>query len=147
MTERTEHEEAEPHDHPDAACLFILAVNIVLGFVLTDQSKTAMRILIENRMLDVSNTAAALLDGDYLGRIQPDDKEKPEYREILRILTKYQENIDLAYIYCIRKVGGPEVRFHDRPLGGSGRVRGACRVHGSPVPGQPRDRLRGQDSL
>lgn len=57
-----------------AACLFILAVNIVLGFVLTDQSKTAMRILIENRMLDVSNTAAALLDGDYLGRIQPDDK-------------------------------------------------------------------------
>ena len=45
-------------------CVLLVAVNILLGFVLIKQSSAFMRDQAESRMLDVSNTAAAMLDGD-----------------------------------------------------------------------------------
>lgn len=88
-----------------AICVFLLAVNVSLGFVLTRQSSAAMRSLIEDRMLDVSNTAAALLDGDTLEALQAEDKDTPEYQNVLRMLTSFEENIELEYIYCVRDLG------------------------------------------
>ena len=85
--------------------VFLLSVNLFLGYMLTTQSDTAMRTLIENRMLDVSNTAAAMLDGDALRVIQADDVETPEYQSVLKTLSYFQNNIDLEYIYCIRDMG------------------------------------------
>ena len=83
-------------------CAFLFIVNLSLGLVLTRQSSTAMRALIESRMLDVSNTAAAMLDGDVLCTLEAEDRETPEYQEAFRILSSYEENIELEYIYCIR---------------------------------------------
>ena len=85
--------------------MFLLAVNITLGYSLTSQSAAAMRTLINSRMLDISNTAAAMLDGDALGVLQKDDRDSPAYRNALKTLTYFQENIDLSYIYCIRDMG------------------------------------------
>ena len=86
-------------------CLFLLAVNVSLGFVLIRQSSAAMRSLIESRMLDVSNTAAAMLDGDTLEKLQAEDVDTPEYQDAYRTLSCFEDNIELEYIYCVRDMG------------------------------------------
>ena len=93
------------------AVVVLLLVNASLGFLLTIQSGNSMKTLIRNRMLDVTNTAADMLDGDVLATIQAEDESSPEYQKILRILTYYQDNIDLKYIYCIRDSGNGNFIF------------------------------------
>ena len=93
------------------AALVLLIVNITLGFFLTMESSRAMKDLIKSRMLDISNTAAAMLDGDALRDIQAEDVDTPEYQKILQTLTYYQDNIDLKYIYCIRDMGNRKFVF------------------------------------
>ena len=86
-------------------CIFLLAINFVLGYVLIQQAKKSMTILINNHMLDVSNTAAASLDGDLLGSITEDSTDTEAYDEIVTSLRLFQQNIDLAYIYTVREMG------------------------------------------
>lgn len=93
------------------ACVFLLAVNAVLGFLLMNQSRQSLKTLIYNRMLDISNTAADMLDGDVLEDIRAEDADTPGYRAVLRTLTYFQDNIDLEYIYCIRDLGGGNFVF------------------------------------
>ena len=44
--------------------LFLLGTNLLLGFVLTRQARNATKTQINERMLDIVNTAAAMLNGD-----------------------------------------------------------------------------------
>ena len=83
-------------------CAFLLAMNFLLGFVLIRNSQRAIREQVESRMLDVSNTAAAMLDGDILRTLQAEDVNTPEFRAIHNILFRFEQNIELAYIYCVR---------------------------------------------
>ncbi len=85
--------------------IFLFIVDISMGLIMTVESSEAMKDLIRNRMLDISNTAAAMIDGDTLRDIQAEDLNTPEYQEILKTLTYYQDNINLKYIYCIRDIG------------------------------------------
>ena len=94
-----------------ASCAFLLAVNIVLGMVLTNQSAASMRTLIEKRMLDISNTAADMLDGDSLRDLRAEDVDTPAYQNALRTLKFFQDNIDLEYIYGIRDMGNRHFTF------------------------------------
>lgn len=82
--------------------IFLLAVNISLGFLLVRQAKESITTLIHTRMLDISNTAAAMIDGDALRAVTPEDEGTRDYENIMRTLTYFQDNIDLRYIYCIR---------------------------------------------
>ncbi len=91
--------------------IFLLVVNTTMGHVLTRQSSQAMKELIHNRMLDISNTAAAMIDGDVLRDIQAEDVNTPGYQAILKTLTYYQDNIDLKYIYCVRDMGNKKFVF------------------------------------
>ena len=84
-------------------CAFLLAVNVLFGTVLVLQSASMMRSQIEKRMLDISNTAAAMLDGDALACVTADETT-PEYQSVYKTLSYYQENMDLAYIYCLREI-------------------------------------------
>ena len=93
----------------------MLAVNAVLGFVLSNQSKDAMKTLIQNRMLDISNTAADMLNGDELKALKAEDKDTPAYRRVNDILAFFQNNIELKYIYCIQAVGEREFVFSVDP--------------------------------
>ncbi|MBR3318007.1 MAG: hypothetical protein IKG21_09360 [Atopobiaceae bacterium] len=43
-----------------AVTMFMLVTNLALGFVLMQQSRAAMKQLIDERMLDIVNTAAAM---------------------------------------------------------------------------------------
>ncbi|MBQ7502984.1 diguanylate cyclase [bacterium] len=91
--------------------IFLIIVNTTLGVLLTSYASKTIRNLINTRMLDISNTAADMLDGDILRNLSPKDKGTPEYESVMKTLTYFQNNIDLKYIYCIRDKGNKEFVF------------------------------------
>ena len=92
-------------------CAFLLVVNTTLGYVLTRESAKAIRAQIESRMLDVANTAAAMLDGDVLRELEAEDVGTQEYQSVFRMLTHFKQHIELEYIYCLRDMGNKEFVF------------------------------------
>ncbi|RKM61893.1 sensor domain-containing diguanylate cyclase [Butyrivibrio sp. CB08] len=96
-------------------CIGIALFNLIFGYSLTRISANAMRTLIDGRMLDVSNTAAAMLNGDDLEALNKDDYDSPEYKRVMQTLTYFQDNIELEYIYCIKQVGEREFVFSVDP--------------------------------
>ncbi len=84
--------------------VFLIVINALLGFLLTKQSDKAIRDLIHHRMLDISNTAASMIDGDVLKSATADNLDSPECRKIFETLTYFQDNIELEYIYCISEI-------------------------------------------
>ena len=56
------------------ACAILILMNAFLGLLLTIQMSQGMTSLIRSRMLDISNTAAAMLDGDALAHIRAEDE-------------------------------------------------------------------------
>ena len=53
--------------------VFLLTTNLLLGMALVRQSRSAMKTQINERMLDIVNTAAAMLDGDVLTDLTAED--------------------------------------------------------------------------
>ena len=95
--------------------VIILLVYGTLGFLLIRQSSSALIFLIQKRMLDTSNTAAAILDGDALASLTAEDSESPAYRRVMELLTYYQDNIELKYISCINDDGDGTFSFSVDP--------------------------------
>ena len=91
--------------------LFLLVTNLAFGMVLARQARNVTRVQIDERMLDIVKAAAALLDGDALGRLTPDDSQTPEYQELVNILTVFMDHVNLDYIYCIRDKGDKTFTF------------------------------------
>ncbi len=91
--------------------LFLLVTNLALGVALYYQSRDAMKTLINERMLDIVNTAAAMLDGDALGRLTAEDKGTPEYQAVYDTLYRFLDNINLDYIYYVRDMGDGTFTF------------------------------------
>ncbi len=89
----------------------LLIADLSLGILLIGQSSSALKILIEARMMDISSTAADMINGDIYEQLTIDDQETPEYMEIYHILEYFQNNINLDYIYCIRKLGEDDYIF------------------------------------
>ena len=81
--------------------VFLLLLNITLGCLMLRLSSSSLISLMQSRMLDISNTAASMLDGDSLSVLTAEDAGKKEYQDALDILTCFQDNINLQYIYCI----------------------------------------------
>ena len=75
--------------------VFLLAVNVTLGYFLMRQSTTSIIDLMQTRMLDISNTAAAMIDGDVLETVTPADAGTEGYETIVRTLLDFQENSGL----------------------------------------------------
>lgn len=94
-------------------CSVVFAVNLVMGFVIAHQSKEALVTQINARMLNVSNTAAASIDGDMLETVTAEDKVSgsEKYNEIMDILTLYLDNADVTYIYTIQDMGNDKFGF------------------------------------
>ena len=89
----------------------LLIADLCLGILLIGQSGNALKIMIEARMLDISNTAAEIIDGDVYEKITAEDQGTPKYMEIYHILEHFQNNIELDFIYCIRKIGEDDYIF------------------------------------
>ena len=90
---------------------FLLIVNGVINAILVRQSIATLREQINVRMLDIANSAANLLDGDIMGRLQKDDVDTPEYQSSLAILRTFQQQIELDYIYGVRDMGNEKFTF------------------------------------
>ncbi|MBQ2594638.1 MAG: response regulator [Candidatus Riflebacteria bacterium] len=98
--------------------VFLLTINLIVGHILINHSRSAMKTLINNRMLDISKSAADLLNGelgDVLEKLKKEDKDTPEYRKINDFLAVFQRNIDLRYIYCIKDLGNKNFVFSVDP--------------------------------
>ena len=93
------------------ASAFLLLTNLTLGIALMRQSRGAMKTQIDERMLDVVNTAADILDGDVLERLTAEDKGTPQYQAVVDMLNTFRDNINLAYIYCIQDLGDGNFAF------------------------------------
>ena len=83
--------------------VFMLVTNLALGKILMSQMNSATKMQINERMLDVVNTAAAMLDGDVLEDLSAEDKGTPEYEQVMETLVKFRDNINLEYIYYVRE--------------------------------------------
>ena len=86
--------------------IVLLAAIIILGIVSINQSTKSIKILIENRMLDLSNTAAAGLDGEYLSNITEADVGSDKFNSQLEYISVFRDNTELEYIYVMRPAGG-----------------------------------------
>ena len=91
--------------------IFLLGVNGFLSVILISQSKNALLSMMRERMLDISNSAAALLDGDVLESLTKEDEQTAPYQESLAILRAFQEQVELRYIYGIRDMGDGTFTF------------------------------------
>ena len=81
----------------------LLVANMVLGFVLARQSENALAEQAQARMLDVSNSAATLLNGDELATLTAQDAGSPAYDRAMSTLRAFQDSVELSYIYCVRE--------------------------------------------
>ena len=93
------------------ALALLLMTNILMGAILMSLSKATLREQINQRMLDVVNTASFQLDGDDLRDLKAEDKGTEKYDDALKILSAFQQNIELKYIYGIRDDGDGTFSF------------------------------------
>ena len=91
--------------------ILILTANAIFGFLMMNVFKTNMQTMISQRMLDISNTAAATIDGDSLKKLTAEDVGTKEYQAIQDSLSVFQENMDLEYIYCVIDKGNKDFVF------------------------------------
>lgn len=85
--------------------VLLLMTNILLGVVAFNQSKSAMKTLINKNMLDLVGSAADSLDGDALEALTEDDVDGPAFNEAKDRLTVFQNNADITYIYAVKQDG------------------------------------------
>ena len=92
----------------------LLIINVVLGVLLGLQSSSSLKEQINSRMMDISRTAAAMINGDDLRDIRGEDKGTPKYENIMSILNYFRNYTELQYIYCVKKTdNGPFVFILD----------------------------------
>ncbi|MBQ7488033.1 MAG: hypothetical protein IJT77_11125, partial [Clostridia bacterium] len=91
--------------------VFLIASNLLLGTILMTQARKATKTQINERMLDIVNTAASMLDGDVLKRLTAEDVDTPEYQAVLHTLIRFRDNINLDYIYYVRDMGNRTFTF------------------------------------
>ena len=91
--------------------LFLLLANGFLGTILIIQSQNELYTQIKRRMLDILQSAVALLDGDEMGKVQKEDFNTDEYQKAYNLLGTFQENFKLEYIYGIRDMGDGTFTF------------------------------------
>ena len=84
------------------ALALLLLTNVLMGMTLMSMSKKTLREQIDQRMLDIANTAAHQLDGDALKDLKAEDAGTEAYSKALETLRTFQDNIELDYIYGIR---------------------------------------------
>ena len=86
-------------------CVLLLGANLLLGTLLSRSSGEALKAQMRERMLDVSDTAAAMLDPAEFDSIRAQEPDSPAWNSILRTLRYFEENDSLDSIYTLRADG------------------------------------------
>lgn len=93
------------------ALALLLATNILMAAALSMLAKKNLREQIDQRMLDIANTAAYMLNGDEIKLLQKEDEGTEPYNKALETLRAFQDNINLDYIYGIRQMDDGSFTF------------------------------------
>ena len=93
------------------ALVLLLVTNVLLSLTLMHMSKRALRDQMNQRMLDIANTAAYMLNGDELSEMTAEDEGTEPYNRALETLRAFQKNIQLDYIYGIKDMGDGTFTF------------------------------------
>ncbi|MBP3826194.1 MAG: response regulator [Butyrivibrio sp.] len=83
---------------------FLITANVFLGIVLVRQSNSALKTHLDDRLLDIAKTAADMIDGDEYEAISGRDENDESYMRIYSTLKYFQDNIELEFIYGVRKL-------------------------------------------
>ena len=87
--------------------ILLCVTNILLSVILLHNARKTSKALINERMLDIVNCAAASVNGDNFKAITA-DKESPEFKDVYRSLAAFRDNINkehLKYIYGVYQDG------------------------------------------
>ncbi len=90
---------------------FLVAANLILDWFLMMDAQSALKQLMQDRMLDVANVAADCLDGDFLETMTADDVGSEGYNKVLRQFAVFQDNVQMDYIYALKKAGDKKFVF------------------------------------
>ena len=103
-----------------SVALFI--IDIVLGGILMSKSIGKMKSIVQNKIMEISETAAAFLDGDDIKSLTIADKENntDKYRELNETLSLFKtnsidDNAGFAFIYCLVKTDDGKIVFSVDP--------------------------------
>ena len=91
--------------------LFLFLLNFAFGWSMVNHAKFALRKQIEERMLDITNTAASVIDGDMYEKISASNAHSPEYRHVLSVLSSFASHSTLDYVYGLRQTWDNEFIF------------------------------------
>ncbi len=84
----------------------LLAASAVLGFVSMKRSREAISEIMQQRMMDIANCAAASVDGDMLEPLTAEDEGSKDYQTVFDTLALYRDTVEVEYIYGIKAVSG-----------------------------------------
>ncbi len=98
---REKHQLTETTSALIVVSLFLTLALLILGIILVKQSNEEMKQQIDSRLLNITETAADMIDGDEYQNITKESIGTPEYQKIFDTLAYFQNNIDLEFIYCI----------------------------------------------
>ena len=90
--------------------ILLLSSAIFCG-VSISRAQMGIRRAIRQRMVDISNCAAGLVNGDVLESLQAGDEDTPGYRAVYDTMAVFRDNAELEYIYAIRDEGDGRFTF------------------------------------
>ena len=91
--------------------LLLLLLNGILGWMMVSHARVALKTQIQQRMLDVTNTAASMIDGDKYEKITATNADSEEYRHVHSVLSTFANHIGLEYVYGLRPLEDGSVIF------------------------------------
>ncbi len=82
------------------------------------QSRSAIKMSVRQRMLDIANCASWSVDGDILKELTAEDQNTLEYRQVYDALAVFRDNVELKYVYAIKDEGDGRFTFTVDPTFG-----------------------------
>ena len=81
----------------------ILISSILFCAISVYRSRLGVRKALQQRMLDIANCAAGSISGDALASINEDTVGSAAYNMTYNTLTIFRDNVELEYVYVLRK--------------------------------------------
>ena len=83
------------------ALAVLLAVNVLIAVMMISHAQKTFLDQLRFRLLDVCNSAAALIKGEDVAALTEEDIGSERYDRVLGTLRIFQNSIDLSYIYAV----------------------------------------------
>ena len=94
--------------------VLLFVTNLLLSVLLLHNTRITSMTLINERMLDIVNCAAASINGDNLKMLTADSVGTPEFLDVYKSLVAFRDNINkdhLKYIYCVYEDENGDICF------------------------------------